>query len=101
METFVESVETFLEVILLFLGFVFLFGNKGKKKPYGKGAIVHRCSGGLEGHERRVAEFYGEDFDEELARRREWQRKIDSGEIKLVKVPLRELLNEKSKKGKD
>ena len=70
-----------------------------RSKPTQRGGPkVHICNDGLAGHERRVAEFYGDDYDEILRERAEIQRKIDSGEIKMVSVKVADWIKEHNAK---
>jgi hypothetical protein len=75
--------ETLLLIIFVFFIFI-VFGPKSSKGSKSHGPIIHICNDGIEGHERRVAEFYGDDYDEILRERAELQRKIDSGEIERI-----------------
>jgi len=55
-----------------------LGGGKSSSRRGSGGATIHFCNDGMEGHERRVAEFYGDDYDEILTERKKlWAYRDD------------------------
>ena len=79
-------------VLLFFLFTVVLTSNKNTDR---RGPTIHFCNGGMEGHHRRVAEFYGDDYDEELQARKDLQAKVDSGEIVMRSGTLKDFMERK------
>jgi hypothetical protein len=68
-----------VDVILLLLCLVALALIRRRPAPRSGGPIVVFCDDGYEGHLRRVADFYGDDFEEELKRHEaRWAYKTES-----------------------
>jgi len=59
-----------IELVIFIIGIFFFAAMSDRKgRQRSGGPTIHFCEDGIEGHERRVCEFYGDDYDEMVAER--------------------------------
>lgn len=72
--------------LIVLLALLWFFLMSISRYPKRRDARLHFCDQGMEGHNRRVAEFYGEDYDEELAKIADLEARVESGELERVSI---------------
>lgn len=87
-----------LFIFLLAMGTYIVLGFSNSRGSRTLKTSVHFCDRGMEGHNDRVAEFYGFDSHKDMLKAEgididEIERKIESGQYKVVKLNFQDWLN--------
>lgn len=72
--------------IIIFLIICYIASNSTKRKKNNAHCKIHVCHDGFEGHERRVSEFYGDDYDQIIKDRESQISFIDKHPENCIKI---------------